>query len=56
MDQEKETMDEKQARNERLKKIISEFDHKFSMMSETDQKNFAVSWIKGLHDGGDKPI
>ena len=47
---------EKEITNERLKKIISEFDHKFSIMSETTQKNFAASWIKGLRDGGDKPI
>lgn len=56
MDQEKETTDENLVRNERLKKIISEFDTKFTMMSDSDQKNFAVSWLKGIRDGGDKPI
>jgi hypothetical protein len=51
MDQEERTK-----RNQKIKTIISEFDNKFSMMSDTDQKNFATSWIKGLRDGGDKPI
>lgn len=50
MDQERKT------RNEKIKKMIADFDHKFSMMSEIDQKNFATSWIEGLRDGGDKPI
>jgi hypothetical protein len=48
--------EERTKRNQKIKKMISEFDNKFSMMSDIDQKNFATSWIKGLRDGGDKPI
>ena len=35
-------------RNQKILKIISEFDTKFSSMSESDQKTFAESWVQKL--------
>lgn len=43
MDQE-----EQKKRNQRIRKMISEFDTKFGLMSEMDQKAFAESWIQKL--------
>ena len=43
MDQE-----ERNKRNQRILKIISEFDTRFSLMSQTDQKAFAEAWIQKI--------
>lgn len=40
--------EERKKRNQRIRKMISEFDTKFGLMSETDQKAFAETWIQKL--------
>lgn len=50
------TDEERKKRNQKIRKMITEFDANFSLMSETDQKAFAESWLRKINYDGTEPI